>query len=231
MTLYTKKVKSARQKIVEAAYELSDKNMPTLTSIVETLLEAAHEVGSNTLLGSLPEPIILQDVSNFLSDQNIKWATVGGIAFAAHGYSRGTDDVDVLVESLPDNSIIRNKEYMSKFQFYAGKSHGGKHLVLDHKKGQVEFLLADNSLRIAALSTAKTRSIIKSNIPVISLEALIGMKLQSLIDNPKRESKDKPAIVYAMIKIKNVGWLIKNLSQLEKNVLNTIVPNWQVENP
>ena len=221
--MYSKRVKKHRELIVKIAYKLFDMKMPTMA---ETLLLAAHEIGDSTILHSTPESSVLHGVVGLLEDLKIKYALIGGVAFASYGYFVGTDDVDILVDFLPSNEILKNKEYMKTFGFYPSKSYTGGHLVLDHKNGQVEMLPADNTMRKEALKTRKNRPALKANVPVVSLEALVGLKLQALFDNPRRESDDKPAIVFAMTKLKTTHWLDSNLDKEEKNLLKSISPSW-----
>ena len=45
----------------------------------------------------------LEAIAAALSDANVRYLIVGGLAVAAHGYGRATFDVDLVVQLQPDN--------------------------------------------------------------------------------------------------------------------------------
>lgn len=154
----------------------------------EKLLEAAHGIGANTLHGNFPTDTLMGSLQALLNDQGIDFALIGGVAVSLHGLVRNTDDIDVVVSKLPD---VSNSDYAGKFGFYRSKSHTGTVLTIDHKKdGFVELLLANSDLLNYALRTAKPMSVLKTVAPVIGADALIGLKIRALVNNPAREHKD-----------------------------------------
>ncbi len=46
----------------------------------------------------------LETIASALSDANVRYLIVGGLAVAAHGYGRATFDVDLVVQLHPDNT-------------------------------------------------------------------------------------------------------------------------------
>ncbi len=46
----------------------------------------------------------LKSIVRYLHEAGVQYALVGGYALAAHGFSRFTEDIDILVEPSPENS-------------------------------------------------------------------------------------------------------------------------------
>ncbi len=204
-------------KLVKVAHDLSDDNLS------DQILDIAHELRGKTLMSGVPPPTVLQDLKNLLQDLGVEFALIGGLAVGVHGDPRGTDDIDVLVSKLPDAQKIADLEYMAKFNFYRGKSRTGEHLVLDNKKGQTELLVANNDLRRWALETATEENILLTKLKVVSAAALIGLKLQAISSNPKREAKDKADIVSVLFTSKPKLDKVKEfLTEKEVAMLETL---------
>ncbi len=154
----------------------------------EKLLVIAHEIGGETLQGNFPNSSLLGSLNALLQDQGISFALIGGVAVSVHGILRSTDDIDALVSKLPD---ISDADYARRFGFYRAKSKTGTVLTIDHREnGFVELLLANNSLFDYALRMATPHPVLGSSVPVIQPDALIGMKVRALTNNPSRETKD-----------------------------------------
>jgi hypothetical protein len=184
------------QTIIRMANEIAEKYKFENT---DELIEAAHEIRSKSLHGEMPPTFLMQDLSNLLKDNNIDFAVIGAIALSVHGQVRGTDDIDVLVSDIP--SRMPDADYMRKFNFYRSKSSTGAGAVIDHRtNGMVELLLANNPLRQWSIDTATKIMVLGVEVPVVSPAALIGLKIQAMVNNPKRASKDAPDILSVWIK-------------------------------
>lgn len=164
-------------------------------SLQEQLLDVAHQIRSNVLLGSLPDKAVMAGLNRLLNDLGLEWMVIGGMAVAVHGQLRETADIDVMVNELPDPAKTMDADYMSKFEFYRGKSRTGGHLVLDHKQGQCEFLPATDDWQRWALSTATPRMVLGLSVPVVSAEGLVVLKLKAMTANPKRVARDAPDVL------------------------------------
>lgn len=160
----------------------------------EQILHVARELRGATLHGSFPDRSILASLVGLLKSLDIEFAVIGGVAVSIHGVERDTDDLDVLISKMPDDDKLRDSEFMGKFGFYKTKSATGTMLILDHKQGGCEALLANTSERKWALQTAREESVLGLRVPVVSPEALIVLKLKALSNNQKRK-KDEPDIL------------------------------------
>lgn len=154
-------------------------------------------------MGSLPHPNVLVGLTLLLEDQKIRFAIIGGIAVNVHGHSRATEDVDALVSKLPARTT--DVEYMQKFGFYRSKSSTGTSQVLDSRSGGgVDLLLAQSSLDLWALKTAGQVSVLGGTVPVVTRDALVGLKLRAA-SSPSRKGKDLPDVLSVVLKGKVNG--------------------------
>ncbi len=110
------------------------------------VLEITRVIRANTISSSLPEPVLLRDTILLLESSGIRYALIGGLAVNVHGVPRGTEDIDFLVDDLPD---LGNKALLKKFNFYGGKR--SIFTTLDHKTGVVDLLLAHTKIRQFAM--------------------------------------------------------------------------------
>jgi hypothetical protein len=191
----------------------------------DEIIEAVHELRGRSLHGSVPESSVMSGLSNLLKDNQIDFAVIGAVALIIHGVIRNTDDIDVLVSELPPSDKLSDPRYMEKFAFYKAKSSTGTVLTIDHRKnGQVELLTATDPLKQLALSTAEEHMVLGHKVPVVSAAALIGLKVQALVNNPSREAKDAPDILSIWLKSKpDLSEVRKFLSETENEALDKIV--------
>lgn len=176
----------------EIGHTLEDRGV---IDLAERVLDRIRQMTSQTLLEGVPPTNVLRDLDLFLRDQKIDYAIIGGIAVGVHGVPRGTDDIDVLVERLPEPDVLRRKDFMSKFGFYTGRSSTGTVLTLDHRQGQTEMLVVIDELKRYALMTAKKRVVLGIDVKVIGADALIAMKVRALLNDSRRLGRDSADVV------------------------------------
>ena len=114
-------------------------------------------------------------------------ALIGGFALPFHGVHRGTGDVDFLVEAraataLHDALLAAGARCLHRSDDAANYGSGTAHLA------PVDFLFARRSRARAMLSRARSRLLrgARLRVPVVDAEALIGLKLQALANDPRR---------------------------------------------
>ena len=193
--------------------------------LCEEILNTAHGIRGKSLMGSVPSNNLMSDLTNLCKDLQISFAVIGGAALMIHGQVRNTEDIDVLVDTMPPADKMRSQEYMNKFNFFRKTSSTGSVITLDHKQtGGVELLLANDPLRQWALSTASIESILGAQVYVVSAAALIGLKIYAMMNNPSRSSKDAPDILSIWIKSKpDLSTVVKFLTPEEIINLEKII--------
>jgi hypothetical protein len=122
-----------------------------------------------------------------LDKHNIPYALIGAVAMGFWGVQRDTIDVDVLVKERDRGKVIT-----------LIKSLGYDHVVSSKFADQFSHILKNMGL-IDFLYTQREKGIIESSrtfksgnvdIQVALPEDIIGMKLDGIRNNPKREMKD-----------------------------------------
>jgi hypothetical protein len=184
-------------------------------AIADRLLQVCRDIKGKTIMGSLPSASILFNLTSLLEDQKIKYALIGGLAVNVHGQARGTEDIDVLVSKLPQQTS--DAAYMSRFGFYRSKSSTGTVQTIDSRiaAGYVELLVADSPLFKWALKIAGQVMVLGMQVPMVSRDALVAMKVRSMLANPARNN-DRPDIVSVLVRgAVDVKRFAKYLTQAE----------------
>ena len=82
----------------------------------EVLLPYAKEnkskgefIVSEELASRDPEPSDLIKICKSLNEQGAKYIVIGGMAMVLHGFNRGTEDIDLLVDKLASNIALLKK--------------------------------------------------------------------------------------------------------------------------
>ena len=184
-------------RLVKIAYAIANRKYS------EEILDIAHDIQGKSLTGSIPPNNVMSDMANLLADLSINYGIIGGVALIVHGQIRDTNDIDVLVDKMPPADKTGNSDYMDKFNFYRKKSVTGTVLTLDHKQsGGIELLMADDPLKVWALSTVQNALVLGLQVPVVSAAALVALKVRAVVNNPGRATKDKPDILSVLIRSK-----------------------------
>lgn len=126
--------------------------------------------------------------------QKINYACIGGFALGFWGVSRSTIDMDFLI-LLED--VKKAEEILNRYQFHCHfKSENVSQYVSDLQAyGNIDVIFAyreisRNMLARAIHVTTDDGVSIRSVIP----EDIIGLKLQALVNDPARQSRDQADI-------------------------------------
>jgi hypothetical protein len=217
-------------KLVRIAHKIMDSGN---SQDGEEVLDLAHQVASRSLRGNVPPNDLMTSLDGLLSAHGIKWAVIGAIAVFVHGTPRDTLDIDVLVSAMPDAAKLADPRHMEQFGFYRAKSSTGTVLTVDHRQsGQVELLLANDSLRQAAIASAQPEMILGRQVPVVDAAHLIALKASSWTANPARGGKDRTDIVSVWEKSRpDLSSVLGLLSDAELANLKKAIPDAFEEKP
>jgi predicted nucleotidyltransferase len=64
---------------------------------------------SEELASRDPEPSDLVKICKALNEQGVKYVVIGGMAMVLHGFNRGTEDIDLLVDKVASNISLLKK--------------------------------------------------------------------------------------------------------------------------
>ena len=135
-------------------------------------------------------------IENF-QKHNIRFALMGGFAMHAAGYSRTTQDIDMLVlkEDMPKvKEIMSSLGYELIFESEDVSNFRSRLKEL----GRVDFLHAHREYAKNMLKRAKKCGILndKFSVSVLAPEDLIGLKVQSSSNDPERYHRDMADIEF-----------------------------------
>ena len=121
----------------------------------------------------------------------VRYALIGGWALASVGYVRATQDIDFL---LHHEDYPRVKAALDGFGYaLLHESEDAANFVGKMGElGQVDFLMAHRPYALRMLERAMRKPVLggKFHIPVLRTEDLIGLKLQSLVNDEERYHND-----------------------------------------
>jgi hypothetical protein len=121
----------------------------------------------------------MYEAAQALSACNPPAALIGGLALAAHDVPRGTQDVDFLVSDADADAADAALLALGYQSIYRTEN------VANYRRGEegVDLLFARREASRRLLREARPLAL---GIPVISVEGLIGFKLQALANAPER---------------------------------------------
>lgn len=139
----------------------------------------------------------LERVVAALRDAGVAHALIGGLALAAHGAGRATQDVDLLVDGARADDVHRSMERLGYRALH--RSENTANYASDaEERGRVDFLFALRPHSKAMLSRAAPQRLSMSElleVPVVDAADLIGLKVQSSSSDPSRHRIDVADIV------------------------------------
>lgn len=136
------------------------------------------------------EKVLTFLLENF-TKYKIRYALMGGFALHAAGYSRATQDIDILIlkEDMPKiKKLLQNLGYNVAHESEDVVNFKGAMREL----GQIDFLLAHRKYTKNMLKRARECGILQSKfkMKVLIPEDIIGLKVQSTANDPKRYTRD-----------------------------------------
>ena len=141
-------------------------------------------------------------LTEFFGQENLDYAVIGAFALYAYGYTRATRDVDFITRIEYQNKIV---EYLESLGFETlNRSEGfSNHL---HSIGNVRIdlvYLDGETAQIVFNSTEKKLLFEDLELPVVSPEHLVALKLFAIQNDPNRKFKEL-ADIKEIIQLTNI---------------------------
>jgi hypothetical protein len=138
---------------------------------------------------------VLELVTVELRGAGIEHALIGGLALAAHGAARATEDLDFLIDrDRADelDEIMRRLGYRPLYR----TAEVANYVSDDAAKGRVDFLYAHRQYAVAMLARARPHPMLGvSDLRVLDAADQIGLKVQSSSNQPRRRPQDMADIL------------------------------------
>jgi predicted nucleotidyltransferase len=124
----------------------------------------------------------IEEIIGLLNGLGIRFALIGGLALAPHKVVRATIDVDLLTDATSADAIeqhllVRGYKCLHRSNDAANYLRGDERL---------DFLFASRPAALEFLATASELPTPFGALRVVHAEGLIALKLQALVNNPRR---------------------------------------------
>jgi len=148
---------------------------------------AAIREAARFLMGNDPVHQTLREIGRRLDDLRIPYAIVGGMALVAHGYTRTTVDVDILVTRAGLDAAHKALDGLG----YVPPFAGSKNLRDTQTGGCIEFLVSgdypgDGKPKPVAFPDPASAAVEIDGLRFVPLPTLIELKLAAGMTNPGR---------------------------------------------
>ena len=137
----------------------------------------------------------IEEVLRSLNRIGASCALIGGLALASHKVIRATQDIDLLAEAALADEIDGELGRLG-YRCIHRSADAGNYLRGDER---VDLLYASRPIARRLLAAAAEKTTPFGTLRVISLEGLIGFKLQGFVNDPRRtqDLEDIRALVRA----------------------------------
>ncbi len=134
---------------------------------------------------------VLEKLLTAFKAHNIRYALMGGFAMGLWGGSRSTVDLDFLVHKA-DMDKVHEIMIGSGYERHYRTENVSQYTSPLRAIGGIDFIHAFREASLEMLQRAKTKEIFGGALKIKTLipEDIIGLKLQSIYNNPSREKTD-----------------------------------------
>ena len=132
---------------------------------------------------------IFKALADFFKRSNMDYGIIGAFALFSYGYTRATQDIDFITRGEKKEKIINYLEslgFETTFSSNAFSNH--LHPV---SSVRVDIMYVEGRTADDIFNSTENRLIFKDlELPVVSAEHLVAMKLFAIQNNPERKFKD-----------------------------------------
>jgi hypothetical protein len=133
---------------------------------------------------------VLDTVAAFLEGERRRYALAGALALHAYGFSRATQDLDLVVEREAQPALLAFMEGLGYETLHRSEGYSN-HAHADPVLGRVDFIYVD-AATARALFAGCTRTVAlgRRAAPVPRAEHLAAMKVHAMKNDPARTLRD-----------------------------------------
>jgi len=140
---------------------------------------------------------VLAEIGGFLDQERIPFALVGALAVHAYGYSRATNDVDLLVAREAQDPLISFMESRGFETLHRSEGYSN-HLHTDPSRGRVDVVYVDRGTWDKIASGSRRVTVGTRAVVLPKPEHLAAMKVHAMKNDPARTFKDLADIQFLM---------------------------------
>ncbi|MGQ9485070.1 MAG: hypothetical protein ACUVSA_08875 [Desulfosoma sp.] len=141
---------------------------------------------------------ILELLVSFFEKHRMDYALIGAFALHAYGYVRATADLDVLVRSEAQGSLIAFLESLG-YETIAVSNGFSNHVHPLQGLGRVDFVYVSGETADEIFSSVQNRVALgKKDLPVVKPEHLIALKVFAMKNDPSRTFREMADVEYLM---------------------------------
>lgn len=127
-------------------------------------------------------------LTNFFHQHHYDYAVIGAFALYAYGYTRATRDIDFITKLEYQPKII---EYLESLHFKTLHCSKGFSNHLNSTRVRIDFVYIDDETANMIFQAARKKIILRNlELPVVSPEHLIALKLFAIYNDPDRKYKE-----------------------------------------
>jgi len=142
---------------------------------------------------------VLRTFSEFFEREGIRYAVIGGLAMNAWGYSRFTNDIDIVVPRADRPRVLAFAESLGYEAIYVSDGFSNHQHREERAWGRLDFMYVDDATAGKIFTTAESRQVVGDAVaPVVRPEYLIAMKLLALKNAPDHRMGDARDIEYLL---------------------------------
>jgi len=141
--------------------------------------------------------LVLPLLTEFFEREKIDFGLIGGVAMQAYGLSRFTSDLDFVVDSSAQDSVVAELE--SRGYETLQRSDGySNHLHPNSEMGRIDLVYVSGVTSRQIFEGVRKRPLGSTTIPVVRAEHLVAMKLLASSNDPSRATADLGDIQHLM---------------------------------
>jgi hypothetical protein len=141
--------------------------------------------------------VVLAEVGGFLDRERIPFAIVGALALHTYGYSRATNDVDLLLGAEAQDRLIKFLEARGFETLYRSGGYSN-HLHPDVAMGRLDVVYVDQETWEKISSAARQAAVAGRTLAVPKPEHLAAMKVHAMKNDPGRVFQEMADIRFLM---------------------------------
>lgn len=140
---------------------------------------------------------VIGEVRGFLDREGTPFAIVGALALHTYGYSRATNDVDLLVGSEAQDRLIAFLEKRG-FETLHRSDGYSNHLHAEPALGRLNVIHVDEDTRGKIFAEARLASLAGMSVLVPKPEHLAALKIHAMKNDPSRAFQEMAEIQFLM---------------------------------